>query len=305
MIGYALRRFATACLLMVFVSFVAYVLLFAAGDPAVTIAGPEAKAEDIARVRELYGFDRPVMIQYVHWLWGVLGGDLGTSIYFRRPVSGLLLDRFAITAQLGALALALAVLVAVPLGVIAGRRPNTLVDRFALLIAVIGQAMPSFWFALLLMILFSVTFPILPASGLSSWKSYVMPVIVLGYFSTPAIMRLTRSGMITALEADYTRTARAMGLPERKVLFDYALRNAALPIVSLASAEFGFMLAGSIIVENVFAIHGAGSLAWESIARADLPTVQALVLCFSLFYVVFTMLADFLNALLDPRMRAR
>lgn len=132
-----------------------------------------------------------------------------------------------------------------------------------------------------------------------------MPVIVLGYFSTPAIMRLTRSGMISALEADYIRTARAMGLPERKVLFDYALRNAALPIVSLASAEFGFMLAGSIIVENVFAIHGAGSLAWESIARADLPTVQALVLCFSLFYVVFTMLADILNALLDPRMRAR
>ncbi len=305
MLGYVLRRFAIACLLMLFVSFVAYILLFAAGDPAVTIAGAEAKSDDIARVRELYGFDRPILIQYIDWLWGVLGGDLGTSLYFKRPVAGLLLERFAITAKLGALALTLALLVAIPLGVIAGRKPNTLIDRFALLLAVVGQAMPSFWFALLLMILFSVTFPILPASGLTSWRSYIMPVIVLGYFSTPAIMRLTRSGMISALEADYIRTARAMGLPERKVLFDYALRNAALPIVSLASAEFGFMLAGSIIVENVFAIHGAGSLAWESIARADLPTVQALVLCFSLFYVVFTMLADILNALLDPRMRAR
>ncbi len=305
MLRYVLRRFAIACLLMLFVSFVAYILLFAAGDPAVTIAGAEAKSDDIARVRELYGFDRPILIQYIDWLWGVLGGDLGTSLYFKRPVAGLLLERFAITAKLGALALTLALLVAIPLGVIAGRKPNTLIDRFALLLAVVGQAMPSFWFALLLMILFSVTFPILPASGLTSWRSYIMPVIVLGYFSTPAIMRLTRSGMISALEADYIRTARAMGLPERKVLFDYALRNAALPIVSLASAEFGFMLAGSIIVENVFAIHGAGSLAWESIARADLPTVQALVLCFSLFYVVFTMLADILNALLDPRMRAR
>lgn len=305
MLGYVLRRFAIACLLMLFVSFGAYILLFAAGDPAVTIAGAEAKSDDIARVRELYGFDRPILIQYIDWLWGVLGGDLGTSLYFKRPVAGLLLERFAITAKLGALALTLALLVAIPLGVIAGRKPNTLIDRFALLLAVVGQAMPSFWFALLLMILFSVTFPILPASGLTSWRSYIMPVIVLGYFSTPAIMRLTRSGMISALEADYIRTARAMGLPERKVLFDYALRNAALPIVSLASAEFGFMLAGSIIVENVFAIHGAGSLAWESIARADLPTVQALVLCFSLFYVVFTMLADILNALLDPRMRAR
>lgn len=305
MLRYVLRRFAIACLLMLFVSFVAYILLFAAGDPAVTIAGAEAKSDDIARVRELYGFDRPILIQSIDWLWGVLGGDLGTSLYFKRPVAGLLLERFAITAKLGALALTLALLVAIPLGVIAGRKPNTLIDRFALLLAVVGQAMPSFWFALLLMILFSVTFPILPASGLTSWRSYIMPVIVLGYFSTPAIMRLTRSGMISALEADYIRTARAMGLPERKVLFDYALRNAALPIVSLASAEFGFMLAGSIIVENVFAIHGAGSLAWESIARADLPTVQALVLCFSLFYVVFTMLADILNALLDPRMRAR
>lgn len=305
MLRYVLRRFAIACLLMLFVSFVAYILLFAAGDPAVTIAGAEAKSDDIARVRELYGFDRPILIQYIDWLWGVLGGDLGTSLYFKRPVAGLLLERFAITAKLGALALTLALLVAIPLGVIAGRKPNTLIDRFALLLAVVGQAMPSFWFALLLMILFSVTFPILPASGLTSWRSYIMPVIVLGYFSTPAIMRLTRSGMISALEADYIRTARAMGLPERKVLFDYALRNAALPIVSLASAEFGFMLTGSIIVENVFAIHGAGSLAWESIARADLPTVQALVLCFSLFYVVFTMLADILNALLDPRMRAR
>lgn len=305
MLRYVLRRFAIACLLMLFVSFVSFILLFAAGDPAVTIAGAEAKSDDIARVRELYGFDRPILIQYIDWLWGVLGGDLGTSLYFKRPVAGLLLERFAITAKLGALALTLALLVAIPLGVIAGRKPNTLIDRFALLLAVVGQAMPSFWFALLLMILFSVTFPILPASGLTSWTSYIMPVIVLGYFSTPAIMRLTRSGMISALEADYIRTARAMGLPERKVLFDYALRNAALPIVSLASAEFGFMLAGSIIVENVFAIHGAGSLAWESIARADLPTVQALVLCFSLFYVVFTMLADILNALLDPRMRAR
>lgn len=305
MLRYVLRRFAIACLLMLFVSFVSFILLFAAGDPAVTIAGAEAKSDDIARVRELYGFDRPILIQYIDWLWGVLGGDLGTSLYFKRPVADLLLERFAITAKLGALALTLALLVAIPLGVIAGRKPNTLIDRFALLLAVVGQAMPSFCFALLLMILFSVTFPILPASGLTSWRSYIMPVIVLGYFSTPAIMRLTRSGMISALEADYIRTARAMGLPERKVLFDYALRNAALPIVSLASAEFGFMLAGSIIVENVFAIHGAGSLAWESIARADLPTVQALVLCFSLFYVVFTMLADILNALLDPRMRAR
>ncbi|TIR63046.1 MAG: ABC transporter permease, partial [Mesorhizobium sp.] len=147
------------------------------------------------------------------------------------------------------------------------------VDRLALLFAVVGQAMPSFWFALLLIILFSVKLAILPASGTASWQGFIMPTVVLGYFATPAIMRLTRSGMISALEADYIRTARAMGLSETRVLFDYALRNAALPVISLASAQFGFMLAGSVVVENVFAIHGAGSLAWESISRADLPTV--------------------------------
>ncbi|ESW63454.1 ABC transporter permease [Mesorhizobium sp. C277A] len=305
MLHFAMRRILMACLLTLFVSFVAYSLIFAAGDPAAALAGQASTAADADRLRHLYGFDRPIVVQYVHWLGGVLRGDFGTSLYFGQPVATLLIDRFSMTAQLGFFALILALLIAVPLGVVAGRWPNSFVDRLALLFAVVGQAMPSFWFALLLIILFSVKLAILPASGTASWQSFIMPTVVLGYFATPAIMRLTRSGMISALEADYIRTARAMGLSETRVLFDYALRNAALPVISLASAQFGFMLAGSVVVENVFAIHGAGSLAWESISRADLPTVQALVLCFSLFYVVLTLLADMLNAMLDPRMRSK
>ncbi|QRM33006.1 ABC transporter permease [Microvirga sp. VF16] len=305
MLYYAIRRILMACLLALFVSFVAYALIFAAGDPAAALAGAASSAADADRLRALYGLDQPIVVQYLHWLSGVLRGDLGTSLYFGQPVATLLLERFATTAKLGFFALILAIVVAVPLGVVAGRWPNSIADRLALLLAVVGQAMPSFWFALLLIILFSVNLAILPASGTASWQGYIMPTIVLGYFAMPAIMRLTRSGMITALEADYTRTARAMGLSETRVLFDYALRNAALPIISLASAQFGFMLAGSVVVENVFAIHGAGALAWESIGRADLPTVQALVLCFSLFYVFLTLLADMLNAMLDPRMRTK
>ncbi|KLK89743.1 ABC transporter permease [Microvirga vignae] len=305
MLSYAVRRIAMACLLTLFVSFIAYSLIFAAGDPAAALAGNASTAADADRLRQLYGFDRPIIVQYLHWLSGVLRGDLGTSLYFDQPVATLLLERFTTTARLGFFGLVLALVIAVPLGVVAGRWPNSMVDRLALLLAVVGQAMPSFWFALLLMILFSVKLSILPASGTASWQSFVMPTIVLGYFSMPAIMRLTRSGMISALESDYIRTARAMGLSEARVLFDYALRNAALPIISLSSAQFGFMLAGSVVVESVFAIHGAGSLAWESISRADLPTVQALVLCFSLFYVFFTMVADMLNAMLDPRMRSK
>lgn len=305
MLNYILRRVGMACLLTLFVSFVAYILIFAAGDPAAALAGEASSAADAERMRALYGFDDPIVVQYVRWLGGVLQGDLGTSLYFNRPVSSLLLDRFAMTAQVGLFALIFAIVVAVPLGVVAGRWPNSLVDRLALLLAVVGQAMPSFWFALLLIIAFSLTWPILPSSGTDTWKHFILPTLVLGYFAMPAIMRLTRSGMIAALETDYIRTARAMGLSEPRILFDYALRNAALPVISLASAQFGFMLAGSVVVESIFAIHGAGSLAWESIQRADLPTILALVLCFSLFYVLLTLLADLLNALLDPRMRTQ
>ncbi|TXR50381.1 ABC transporter permease [Phyllobacterium endophyticum] len=305
MLNYAIRRILMACLLTIFVSFVAYCLIFASGDPAAAVAGESSTAADADRLRHLYGFDQPIIVQYLHWLSGIVRGDFGTSLYFGQPVATLLLDRFAVTARIGFFALILTLLVAVPLGVVAGRWPNSLVDRLALLFALVGQAMPSFWFALLLMIVFSVKLAILPASGLSSWQGYIMPTIVLGYFSMPSIVRLTRSGMSSALESDYIRTARAMGLSEKRILFDYALRNAALPVIGLASAEFGFMLAGSIVVENVFAINGAGSLAWQSISRADLPTIQALVLCLSVFYVVLTLAADLLNAILDPRMRSK
>lgn len=303
MLAYALRRFSMACLLMVFVSIVTFVLLFSTGDPAAAIAGEASSAADAERVRALYGLDQPLAVQYLSWLGNVLQGDLGRSIYFNQPVASLLAERFATTITLGSTALLFALVVALPLGIAAGRWPNSIVDRTALLFAVVGQAMPTFWFALVLIILFSITFPILPASGFGTWRHMVLPTIVLGYFAAPAIMRLTRSGMIAALETDYIRTARAMGLPQRKILFDYALRNAALPVISLASAQFGFMLAGSVVVENVFAIHGAGRLAWESIGRSDLPTVQALVLCFSAFYILLTLLADVLNAALDPRVR--
>lgn len=305
MLNFALRRILLACLLMLLVSFVTFVLLFSTGDPAAAIAGEASSAADAERIRAHFNLDQPLVVQYLRWLSNVLQGDLGTSLYFNQPVTKIIAERFSVTIKLGATALAFALALALPLGIAAGRWPNSLIDRAALVIAVIGQALPTFWFALLLIVLFSIRIPILPASGIDTWKHYILPTIVLGYFAAPAIMRLTRSGMITALETDYIRTARAMGLSNGKVVFDYALRNAALPVVSLASAQFGFMLAGSVVVENVFAINGAGRLAWESIGRSDLPTVLALVLCFSAFYVILTLLADLLNALLDPRIRTQ
>jgi peptide/nickel transport system permease protein len=303
MLNYTLRRLASALLLMLFVSFIAFILVFAAGDPAVRIAGESRSAADAARIRAEFGFDAPIWLQYLHWLGGVVRGDLGHSFYFNQPVSTILLPALGTTLLLGVCAIGFALALAIPLGIAAGRFPNTLLDRFALLVAVVGQAMPSFWLALLLVIVFSVDYQLLPASGAGHWQNFVMPTVVLGYFAAPAVMRLTRSGMIATLETDYIRTSRAMGIPAGRVLRTYALRNAIIPVVGVASAQFGYMLAGSVVVESVFAIPGAGQLAWQSILRSDLPTVQALVLCFALIYVALTFVADIVNAWLDPRMR--
>ena len=303
MIAYAARRLGLALLVAIAVSAASFGLLYLTGDPATAIVGPSGTDADIENIRRVYGFDRPIVLQYVDWLWRALHGDLGISFFFKLPVDDLLANRLPITLTLGLTAIVFALVLAIPLGVAAAVRPNSAIDRLALVLSVTGQALPSFWFGLMLIVLFSVIYPVLPSSGTESWKSFVLPSVVLGYYATPAIMRLTRSGMIEVLSSDYIRTARAKGLYRSSVLFKHALRNAIIPVVSLSAAQFGFMLAGSVVVESVFALQGAGRLAWESITRGDLPTVQAIVLVFSLAYVVLTLLADLLNAWLDPRIR--
>jgi peptide/nickel transport system permease protein len=280
-----------------------FTLLHLSGDPASAIAGESATDADIAAIRAFYGFDRPLIVQYADWLFSAVRGDFGESYYFQLPVAQLIGDRLSITMTLGICGISFAILTAVPLGVAAAVRPNSIIDRVALFISVMGQAMPSFWFGLVLVVIFSIKFRLLPPSGTDGWQNFIMPTVVLGYYAMPAIMRLTRAGMLDVLSADYVRTARAKGASEMRVMFKHALRNAIIPVVSLSAVQMGFMLGGSIVVESIFALHGAGYLAWESIGRNDLPTVQALILIFALFYIVFTFLSDLLNAWLDPRMR--
>ena len=303
MLNFALQRILLAFLVMLAVSTASFSLLFAAGDPAIAMAGAEATEGDIANIRRLYGFDRPLAVQYVDWMSGVMTGDFGQSFFFKLPVSTILLDRLPVTAILGVSAFLFALALAIPLGIAAAVNPNSSIDRLALMLSVVGQAMPSFWFALMLVVLFGVIWPILPITGSDTWRHFVMPTVVLGYFITPAIMRLTRSGMIDVLDSDYIRTARAKGLDSWVILYKHALRNAIVPVVSLAAAQIGGMLAGSVVVEAVFALHGVGLLGYESIIRGDLPTVQAIILVMSLAYIVLTLLADLLNAWLDPRIR--
>ena len=304
MLPFILKRLGLALLVAFTVSFISFSLLFLSGDPAAALAGETASGEDIEAVRRLYGFDRPMLVQYGEWLLQALQGDFGESYYFKLPVASLIGDRLSVTMTLGVCGITFALLTAVPLGVAAAIRPNSIIDRIALFLSVAGQAMPSFWFGLILIVLFGITLGWLPPSGADSWRHFIMPTVVLGYYAMPAIMRLTRAGMLEVLNSDYIRTARAKGASEGRVMFKHALRNAIIPVVSLAAVQMGFMLGGSIVVESVFALHGAGYLAWESIARNDLPTVQALILIFSMFYIIFTFLADVLNAWLDPRMRS-
>ena len=209
MLFYTVKRLGVAILVALSVSIVTFSLLHVSGDPAAAMAGESASEEDIEYVRKHYGFDRSLPTQYVDWATRAIKGDFGQSIYLKRPVAGILADHAPTTMTLGALALAFALILAIPLGVLAAMFPNTLIDRLALTIAVIGQALPSFFFALIMIIVFGVWLRWLPISGHASWLNFIMPSIALGYYATPAIMRLTRAGMLDVMSSDYIRTARA------------------------------------------------------------------------------------------------
>ena len=303
MLKYTLHKLVVAALVAVTVSFVAFMLLRVSGDLATAIGGESARGEDIARVRAQLGLDRPVLTQYWDWATHALVGDFGRSFYYPEPVWTLLEQRLPVTLTLACWGLVISLVIGVPLGVLAALRPNTLIDRIAMTLAVLGQALPTFWLGLLLIILFGLVLGWLPISGADTWMHFILPSFVLGYYSTPAVMRLTRSGMLEVLATDYIRTAYSKGLPHRTVLFKHALRNAVIPVVALASVQFGLMLSGSVVIETVFAMQGIGQLAWESISRKDFPVVQAVLLLVSMFYVWLTFASDLINAWLDPRIR--
>ena len=303
MLKYTLHKFLVAVLVAVTVSFVAFMLLRLSGDLATAIGGESARGEDIERIRTQLGLDRPVLTQYWEWATQALVGDFGRSFYYPESVWALLKERLPVTLTLACWGLVVSLVIGVPLGVLAALRPNTLIDRIAMTLAVLGQALPTFWLGLLLIVLFGLVLRWLPISGADTWMHFILPSFVLGYYSTPAVMRLTRSGMLEVLATDYIRTAYSKGLPHRTVLFKHALRNAVIPVVALASVQFGLMLSGSVVIETVFAMQGIGQLAWESISRKDFPVVQAVLLLVSMFYVWLTFASDLINAWLDPRIR--
>lgn len=303
MIGYLARRALLGLAIIAVVSLSVFVLTNVAVDPATVIAGEGASQADVESVRRAYGFDRPVAMRYFQWLGNAARGNLGDSYRQRRPVINIVRERLPVTVGLACLALAISLAISLPLAIAAAVKRNSIWDRLALAISVIGQAVPAFWIALLCILVFSVHLAWLPASGSTTLAHFVLPAFTLSFYSTPSLLRLTRAGLIDVLQSDYIRTARAKGLQPGRILLQHALRNALAPVIAIASVQFGFMLSGSVVIETIFSMQGIGYLAWEAVTSADLPLVQALVLVTAFFYIVLTLAADVVNAWLDPRIR--
>lgn len=297
------RRLLVSILTLLTISTLSFIMLKASGDISVSLAGEGGGADYAAFLRKTYGWDRPLMVQYADWLWRLMTGDLGTSFYYSSPVISLIGKSLVVTFKLGALAVLMALAIAIPLGISAAQRVGSWWDRFVLLIATLGQAMPIFWFSFLLILLFGLKLAWLPFSGEGGLASYVLPSFALAFYAMPALLRIVRAEMEGALASDYVRTARAKGLRGGTVIVRHAWRNTLVPLVAMSSVQFGFLLGGSVVVETIFAMHGIGYLTWEAITQNDYPVVQASVIAISTFYVALTLAADLLNMLIDPRIR--
>ncbi len=303
MTRFLLRSLFVAVLVCLTVLIISFTLSRLSGNLAINIAGPDASPEAIAKIEHELGLDRPLPLQFAEWAGRAAHGDLGNSYLFHEKVSSLIASHLPVTLRLGAIAIGIAILIAVPLGIVAAMNEGTWIDTAAGMIALIGQAVPSFWLGLMLILWFGIDLRWLPIAGLATWRGYVLPSFVLSFVAIPVMLRLTRSGMVDALRADYVRTARAKGLSRASIILKHAFRNAAMPVVAVSAVQLGFILGGSIVTEVVFNVRGVGYLAWESIGKGDFPVVQAVVLLFAIIFVGLTLLSDLAGALLDPRLR--
>jgi len=312
MLGYFLRRLlATIPVMGVVALFVFSLLYISPGDPAAVIAGDIATAEDIARIRAKLGLDEPYFVRFGTWLWALAHGDLGVSIFTNLPVAQLIGQRLEPTVALTLCTLVVTVLVAVPVGVIAAWRAGTWIDRTVMGFAVLGFSLPVFVFAYLLIMLFSIQLEWLPVQGYVSitegfWpflRHMILPSVALGTVYMALIARITRASMLEVLSQDYIRTAQAKGLASHDVLIGHALKNAAVPIVTVIGIGIALLISGVVVTETVFAIPGIGRLTVDAILRRDYPIIQAVTLLFSAAYVLVNLAVDMSYTLLDPRIR--
>ena len=312
MVSYILRRVLSTVPVMAIVALFVFSLLYIApGDPAAVIAGDQASPADVERIREGLGLDRPFLVQFGTWLWRILHGDLGTSIFTNLPVSALIAQRIEPTLSLMVLTLVLTILVAVPLGVVAAWKAGSWVDRTIMAFAVFAFSLPVFVVGYVLAYVFALQFDWLPvqgytplAEGFWPWlQNLILPSVALGCVYIALIARITRASMLEVLQQDYIRTARAKGLGQDSILFIHALKNAAVPIITVIGIGVALLIGGAVVTESVFAIPGLGRLTIDAILRRDYPVIQGIVLMFSFLYVLVNLMVDVTYTLVDPRIR--
>jgi len=312
MVSYILRRVLSTLPVMGIVALFVFSLLYIApGDPAAVIACDQASPADVERIRQSLGLDRPFLIQFGSWVWHILHFDLGTSIFTNMPVSAMIAQRIEPTLSLMAITLVLTILVAVPLGVMAAWKAGSWIDRTIMAFAVFAFSLPVFVVGYVLAYVFALQFEWLPvqgytpmSAGLWPWlQNLILPSLALGSVYIALIARITRASMLDVLQQDYVRTARAKGLDQHSILFVHALKNAAVPIVTVIGIGIALLIGGAVVTESVFAIPGLGRLTIDAILRRDYPVIQGIVLLFSFLYVLVNLMVDVTYTLVDPRIR--
>ncbi|MBI4494337.1 MAG: ABC transporter permease [Chloroflexi bacterium] len=303
MASVVLSRLVQAVPSVLGVTLIAFVLLQASGDLTTLLLPAEASDEVRAAFRRAYGLDEPIPVQYLHYLSRLAQGDFGRSFAYNRPASQVVLERLPATLELSAVAMAIAVALAIPAGIISAVRRNSLFDRLSMGVVLLGQSVPTFWLGMLLILVFAVQFQVLPVSGRGSLAQLVLPSVTLAMWLLALLARLTRSGMLEVLSQDYIRTARAKGLGELSVTTRHALRNTLIPIVTVIGLQIGSLLGGAVMTETVFAWPGIGTLVLDSILKRDYPVVLAALIMVAAGFVLINLLIDVLYAYLDPRVK--
>jgi peptide/nickel transport system permease protein len=312
MFAYAIRRvLATIPVMLLVALFVFSLLYIAPGDPAAIIAGDQATPADVERIRESLGLDRPYLVRFGDWLWHILHGDLGTSIFTNLPVTHMIAQRIEPTLSLMLMTIVFSILIAIPLGVLAAWKHGTWIDRAVMVICVLGFSVPVFVVGYLLAFVFALNLDWLPVQGFTSisdgfWpflQSLILPSVALGLIYVALLARITRATMLDVLGQDYVRTAKAKGVGQRAVLFVHALKNAAVPIITVIGNGVALLIGGAVVTESVFAIPGLGRLTVDAILRRDYPVIQGVVLLFSVTYVLVNLVVDLLYTVFDPRIR--
>ncbi len=314
MFRYILTRLGIGVITLFFASVIVFAVLeIVPGDPAQLMLGLNATDDTLHALREQMGLNQPVHIRYSTWILGLIGGDFGTSYTYSVPVSELIMDRIVVSLPLATFSLVLSTVIAIPVGIYSASHRGKSADTVAMGAAQLGVAIPNFWFALLLVYVFAVGLRLLPSGGFPGWgsgiwggfKALLMPAIALALPQAAILARVTRSALIEVLSEDYIRTARAKGLKKRDVLWQHALRNAMIPVLTILGLQFAFLIAGTIIIENVFYLPGLGRLIFQAITQRDLIVVESVVMLLVATVVVINLLVDLSYALIDPRLRDR